>query len=116
MHPSLASLLKRRSAILSIIIVLPVLLGFGLALLAVRARPERTKIVGQINTQDVGEIREAISGVQLGIARECFRRKQYGRFFRFCYRDLLIGGAVEVRSHTGPDGETAQVQGPTASY
>jgi hypothetical protein len=115
MHTRLVALLKRPSLILPIIIVI-ILLAVTLEVLSVRAGAPQPKIVGQLEPEDIRDIKRAISSAQWPTARVCFRKKQYQRLFRFAYRDLAGGGLVEIRSRPGPAGEMAQVQGPNATY
>ncbi len=115
MHKRLIALLKKRSFILSAIVV-AVLLGLTLAVLSLRAAIPQPKTVGQIKPEDIRDIRRTISGAQWHIARTWLKKREYRRLLRFYFRDLAGRRFVEISARAGPAGDTALVQGPTVSY
>jgi hypothetical protein len=115
MRKRVVQLIKKRAFVVSAVL-LSTLLGMAVILISLRSGATPPRLTGPIKSEDVREIKRAISSTRWATARACFRKRQYERLFRFCCRDVAVGGLVEVHSRSGPAGEKAQVQGPTANY
>jgi len=79
MHPRIAALLKRRSIVLSAVIV-TALLGLALALFPVRASAWRPKILGRLKPEGLRGIKRAIFGTRWttvrGLGGRVFHRRE----------------------------------------